>query len=210
LKLIAGLGNPGAKYAHTRHNAGFMIIDYFAGHFNIPMKDSTRLWVAGKGLYENEEVCFLKPTTYMNNSGEAVSTFIDENNINLQDLLVVVDDFQLPFGTIRVRARGTDGGHNGLASISYYLMSDEYPRMRIGIGRDEKIDKSAVIDFVLDKFTEPEKEKFDKLLPVYSECITSFIKYGVDETMNKFNKSFLPPETEDNSHDLKNNFNNKI
>jgi peptidyl-tRNA hydrolase, PTH1 family len=206
LKLIAGLGNPGKKYQDTRHNSGFLIIDFIASEFKIPLKEGKGSWLEGEGIYEGESFYLLKPSTYMNNSGEAISDFIDEKNLELKDILIIVDDFQLPFGTIRVRERGSDGGHNGLSSISYHLISEDYPRMRVGIGSDEKLTKDEYVNFVLNNFTNIEKEIFKKLLPVFRDCVLSFIRYGVTETMNNFNRSFLPPETgKTNSSEKKNN-----
>ena len=117
MKLIAGLGNPGKQYELTRHNIGFIILDLFAEFFHLTFKEGKGNWFEGKGKIGDEDVCLLKPTTYMNNSGVAIKEFTDRYNIGFKDVLIVVDDFQIPLGTIRVRKNGSDGGHNGLSSI---------------------------------------------------------------------------------------------
>ncbi|MEO8210062.1 MAG: aminoacyl-tRNA hydrolase [bacterium] len=189
--LIAGLGNPGVQYELTRHNIGFIILDLFSEFFKIKLTEGKGDWIEGKGKIEDFDVYILKPTTYMNNSGMAVREFTETHSIDLKDTLVIVDDFQIPLGTIRVRKRGSDGGHNGLASIIYHLGSDEFPRMRIGIGRDEFLRKDEYIDFVLSSFETKELEIIKKLVPDYINCIKTFVTQGITKTMNCCNKSFL-------------------
>lgn len=191
MKLIVGLGNPGSKYELTRHNIGFIVIDFFAGYLNIRFKEGKGDWLEAKGSTGDEEVLLLKPMTYMNNSGIAVKEFMERNEIENKDVLVIVDDFQIPLGAIRVRKGGSDGGHNGLSSIIYNLISDEFPRMRIGIGKDEPLKKDDFIDFVLGLFDKEEIEKIKKLMPVYIDCINSFVTDGVTKTMNTYNKEHL-------------------
>lgn len=191
MKLIVGLGNPGSKYELTRHNIGFIVIDFFAEYLNIRFKEGKGDWLEAKGSTSDEEVLLLKPMTYMNNSGIAVKEFMDRNEIENKDVLVIVDDFQIPLGTVRVRKGGSDGGHNGLSSIIYNLISDEFPRMRVGIGKDEPLKKDDFIDFVLGIFDKEEIEKIKKLMPVYISCIKSFITDGVTKTMNTYNKEHL-------------------
>lgn len=191
MKLIAGLGNPGKRYELTRHNIGFIATDYFAYKLNLKFKEGKGDWYEAPGKIDEVEFCLIKPTTYMNNSGIAVKEFLSKNEIPQKDILVVVDDFQIPLGAIRVRTRGSDGGHNGLESIIYHLSSIDFPRMRIGIGKEEPLTKEDYIDYVLTNFDEDEIGKIKKLLPEYYNCIYSFILGDINDTMNKFNKNFL-------------------
>jgi len=203
LKLIAGLGNPGSQYELTRHNAGFILIDLFAEFFKIKFNPGKGDWYEGKGKVGTEDVCLLKPLTFMNNSGIAVKEFAERKEIDIKDILVLTDDFQIPLGTIRVRRDGSGGGHNGIASIIYHLSSDEFPRMRIGIGKNELIRKDEYIDFVLGIFSNEEIEIFKKLIPDYIECIRSFVTEGIVKTMNRFNRSFLNEPNENTEESKK-------
>ena len=191
MKLIVGLGNPGSKYDLTRHNIGFIIADFFAQSLNISFKAGKGEWLEANGRIGDEDVYLLKPLTYMNNSGSAILEFVEKTGADIKDVLIIVDDFQIPLGMIRVRKDGSDGGHNGLSSIIYHLNSDEFPRMRIGIGRNEVLKKEDFIDFVLGNFDKEEIENIKKLMPDYLKCIKSFITYGLKVTMNNFNKMFL-------------------
>lgn len=191
MKLIVGLGNPGSKYELTRHNIGFIIADFFAGSLNISFKAGKGDWLEAKGRIGDEDVYLLKPLTFMNNSGMAILEFMEKTGADIKDVLVIVDDFQIPLGMIRVRKDGSDGGHNGLSSIIYHLNSDEFPRMRIGIGRNEALKKEEFIDFVLGNFDKEEIENIKKLMPDYLKCIRSFITDGLTVTMNSFNRMFL-------------------
>lgn len=193
LKIIIGLGNPGSEYELTRHNIGFIIIDFFAELFKIKFKEGKGDWFECKGKIGDEEVYLFKPTTYMNNSGVVVKEIADRLDADIKDVLVIVDDFQIPLGTIRVRKDGSDGGHNGLENIIYHLSSDEFPRMRVGIGKNEILRKEDFIDFVLGNFNNEEIEVIKKLMPDYMKCIESFVINGVTKTMNSFNKSFIEP-----------------
>lgn len=189
--LIAGLGNPGGQYELTRHNIGFIILDSFADFFRIKLKEGKGDWIEGKGSIDDTDVYLLKPMTYMNNSGIAVRDFAEMHEIETKDMLVINDDFQLPLGTVRVRTGGSDGGHNGLSSIIYHLISDDFPRMRIGIGRNEQLKKDEYIDFVLSNFEKEELEIIKTLMPDYIGCIKTFVVQGIVRTMNCCNKSFL-------------------
>lgn len=191
MKLIVGLGNPGSKYELTRHNIGFIILDFFAESLSINFKAGKGDWLEAKGRIGEEDVYLLKPLTYMNNSGIALKEFMEKIEADINEVLVIVDDFQIPLGMIRVRKDGSDGGHNGLSSIIYHLNSDEFPRMRIGIGRNEALKKEDFIDFVLGNFDKEEIEIIKKLMPEYMKCIRSFITDGLTITMNTFNKMHL-------------------
>jgi peptidyl-tRNA hydrolase, PTH1 family len=203
MKLIVGLGNPGNEYSLTRHNAGFIALDYFSDYIKTPFKPARGDFYLAQGKYKNEDFFLLKPSTYMNNSGLAVTQFMEDYREieNLNDILIVHDDFHLPLGTIRIRLKGSDAGHNGLASVIYHLNNDEFPRMRVGIGTGGILRKDEYIGFVLTNFTEPEIEKIKTMLPVYTECLLSFLSDDIKITMNKFNKNFLEnenaPETDE-------------
>jgi PTH1 family peptidyl-tRNA hydrolase len=200
VKLIIGLGNPGSKYELTRHNIGFIALDLFASFLNIKYSGGKGDWLQAKGRIGEEVVYLVKPTTYMNNSGLAVKEFIEryENELTdltekpgLKDILIVVDDFQIPLGMIRVRKNGSDGGHNGLSSIIYHLNSDEFPRMRIGIGKEEVPAKEEFIKFVLGNFEKEEIDIIIKMKPFYIDCMKSFVTEGLTKTMNNYNKTFI-------------------
>jgi PTH1 family peptidyl-tRNA hydrolase len=200
MKLIVGLGNPGNKYAFTRHNIGFMIIDYISNFLNTELRPGKGDWFGIDCKYNGEDIYLMKPTTFMNNSGNAVIDFILRNNIDIKDILVLYDDFQIPLGTIRVRTNGSDGGHNGISSVIYHLNTLEFARMRIGIGNNSFIHKEEYIDFVLSNFTEEETIKIKEMMVNYKDCILSYIKDDVLNTMNRFNKNFLDP-IKDNKED---------
>ncbi|MBS1517080.1 MAG: aminoacyl-tRNA hydrolase [Bacteroidetes bacterium] len=205
MKLIAGLGNPGSKYAGTRHNIGFIILDYFADQQGIIFKEGKGDWFECSFSMNGEIVYMLKPTTYMNNSGTAVKEFCDLHEIRPENILIVYDDFQLPIGTIRVRNKGSDGGHNGISSVIYHMNTDQIPRMRIGIGSETALKKDQFIDFVLSRFTEEEAGLLIKIMPDFSDCIKSFITDSIKVTMNTYNRSFLISGESDSSGERKEN-----
>lgn len=180
--MVVGLGNIGAEYAQTRHNAGFMVLDALAGaSFTVGRYgDVAELKVKGHTLL------LLKPSTYMNLSGKAVRYWLDKEKISVENLLVVVDDIALPLGTLRLRARGSDGGHNGLKDINAVLGTDVYARLRVGIGGD--FPKGMQIDHVLGRFTPEELSALAPRLDVAGEIVKSFALQGLERTMNLFNK----------------------
>lgn len=199
MKLIVGLGNPGNTYAVTRHNAGFIILDYLAEFLKCDFKPGKGEFYFARTKFKAEEVVLLKPLTYMNNSGIAVQQVLEMfPDVELSDVLIVFDDFQLKLGTIRIRENGSDGGHNGISSVIYHLNSMEIPRMRVGIGTGEVMKKDEFVGFVLSNFSETEIETIKTLLPVYKDCILSFIKEPFKNVMNRYNKHFLEEEKENN------------
>lgn len=220
MKLIAGLGNYGDKYEYTRHNIGFLILDDFIKSFKKEFYKGRGDWLESKLIIDEEEIYLIKPLTYMNRSGVAIKEFIDKANegssetglsrIRNIDILVIVDDFNIKTGSIRVRKKGSDGGHNGLSNIIYHLNSDEFPRMRVGIGNDELMKNVNIIDYVLGEFTDGELETGKKLSKVYNDCILSFIKHGLTKTMNSFNKSFIQFTQSEQSGDKPLNGNNPL
>lgn len=182
--LIVGLGNPGDEYADTRHNTGYMILDAFAEASNIVFSDKRYGYVAETSL-KGRKVILLKPTTYMNLSGNAVRYWLNKENIDPQRLLVVVDDVALPLGTLRLKASGSNGGHNGLGHIQQ-LIGQDYARLRVGIGND--FPRGMQIDWVLGHYSEDDMKVLKPQFEVAVEEIKSFVLAGIDITMNQFNK----------------------
>ncbi len=182
--LIVGLGNPGAEYAETRHNIGYMVLDAFAKASNIVFDDRRYGYVAETSL-RGRKLFLLKPTTYMNLSGNAVRYWLNKENIDESRMLVVVDDLSLPVGTLRLKSRGSAGTHNGLGHIQQ-LIGQDYPRLRLGIGNDYP--RGSQVDFVLGRFDDEEKTVLDPAITTAVEVIKSFVLAGVDFTMNQYNK----------------------
>ena len=182
--LIVGLGNIGDEYAGTRHNIGFMMIDAFAASVNATWQDKRYGFVA-KCRVKNAEMVLLKPSTYMNLSGNAVRYWLQQEKIDQSRLLVISDDVALPLGAFRLKAGGSNGGHNGLGNIQSVLGTDAYARVRFGIGNEYT--RGAQINFVLGEWTDEEKKKIDERLKVTTEIIPSFCLQGIDRTMNQFN-----------------------
>ena len=182
--LICGLGNPGAEYAGTRHNTGYMVLDAFAKASNAVFSDKRYGFVAETSL-KGRKVILLKPTTYMNLSGNAVRYWLNKENIEQSRLLVVSDDVALPLGSFRLKASGSNGGHNGLGHIQQ-LIGQDYARLRIGIGNDYPI--GSQIDHVLGRFPSEELEKLQPSIEVAVDIVKSFVLAGIDVTMNQYNK----------------------
>jgi PTH1 family peptidyl-tRNA hydrolase len=183
--LIVGLGNIGEGYKDTRHNIGFTVLDAIAMASNISFSDK-RYGAICKISYKGRDLLLLKPSTFMNLSGNAVSYWLKKENIPLENLLVIVDDLALPLGSIRLRSKGSDGGHNGLAHINSILGTNEYARIRIGIGSSFR--KGAQINFVLGKWDSEEKKFMDERASIVIDMIRSFAFSGVELTMTAFNK----------------------
>jgi PTH1 family peptidyl-tRNA hydrolase len=182
--LIAGLGNMHPDYDGTRHNVGFEVVDELAKKYSASFQDEylgdiTEIKVKGRTLV------LLKPSTYMNLSGKAVRYWLQKKKIAKENLLVVVDDIHLDFGKIRLRPKGSDGGHNGLKSINELLGSQDYPRLRIGIGNS--FGKGRQVDFVLGKWSPSEKTTLPDLLKKSCECIENFATIGIELTMTGYN-----------------------
>ena len=182
--LIVGLGNIGDEYAGTRHNIGFMMIDAFAASKDVKWEDK-RYGFVGRCRVKNAELVLLKPSTYMNLSGNAVRYWLQQEKIPVENMLVLVDDLNLPFGTIRIRKQGSNGGHNGLGHIQQ-LIGQKYARLRMGIGSE--FQRGQQIDWVLGKFSDEDKATLTPLISTACEVIKSFVLAGIDITMNQFNK----------------------
>lgn len=182
--LIVGLGNPGDEYADTRHNTGFMILDAFAKASNIVFEDKRYGFVAETSL-KGRKLFLLKPTTYMNLSGNAVRYWLNKENIDQSRLLVIVDDLSLPLGAFRLKASGSNGGHNGLGNIQQ-LIGQQYARLRMGIGND--FPRGAQVDWVLGKYSDDDMKVLQPSIDCAVDIIKSFVLAGIDNTMNAYNK----------------------
>ncbi len=186
---IIGLGNPGSLYDGTRHNVGFDVADKLAQELKIGFKPGKGEYLFAKCSFKNHEIIIAKPLTYMNESGVAVADIQERFDVPLEQLLVVCDDFQLPLGQLRLRSGGSDGGHNGLYSIIYQLQSDEFPRLRCGIGSTSlPKDKSLKADFVLEQFAPDEVKVVREMIERSKDACFSFVANGLAQTMNIFNK----------------------
>jgi len=185
MPVIIGLGNPGNKYVGTRHNVGFELIDRLAASLSVSLSPGKGPFVTGKGKYRDEKIILAKPTTYMNLSGEAVQKILHWFKKPPEKALICYDDLDIELGTIRIRAKGSAGGHNGIKDIIQKLGTDSFPRLRIGIGND--FPKSQQINYVLSRFTPAEREDIDKALENAEKAVYSYLKKGLEQTMNNFN-----------------------
>ncbi len=183
--LLVGLGNPGKKYFDTKHNTGFIVVDEIGAKINIRSAEQNKNYWIGRSNYLSYEIFLLKPLTYMNLSGVAVQEVYESFAINLQRLLIIYDDFNLPFGKLRLRTKGSDGGHKGLASIIYHLQTQNFPRLRIGIGAP--LEKEPVVDYVLSPFNSDEKQKLPEVVGRAVDASLSFVTEGVVFAMNHYN-----------------------
>jgi len=195
--LVVGLGNPDKEYDNTRHNIGYMVVDEFVKQVNEKntKKDSVAKeeykFTSDRYAFKTEvslmgrKIIVIKPTTYMNLSGKAVKYWLDKEKIPIENLFIIVDDLALPLGTIRLRLKGSDGGHNGLKDIITLLGTNVFNRMRFGIGSD--FHKGEQVDFVLGKFSEQEQEILRPQIEKIYEILKSFVMVGINTTMNRFN-----------------------
>jgi len=182
--LIVGLGNIGSEYANTRHNIGFKILDYIVNQEGISFQ-TVKLGEIAELKIKGRTLILLKPNTYMNLSGKAVKYWLEKENIEKENMLVITDDLNLAFGTIRIKTKGSDGGHNGLKNIQLLLNSTEYPRFRFGIS--DAFKKGKQVDYVLGEWDAEEKEKLKERLEISSEIVKSFALAGLNNTMNTYN-----------------------
>ncbi|CDF59085.1 aminoacyl-tRNA hydrolase [Thermobrachium celere] len=183
MKLVVGLGNPGREYENTRHNVGFDVIDHLADSVCTNVNKIKFKGLVGEFLYEGEKIILLKPSTFMNLSGESVREAKEFYKLNVEDIIVVYDDIAIDVGRIRIRPSGSDGGHNGIKNIIYQLNNDKFPRVRVGIGAP----KADLVSHVLGKFTPEERKIVDEVIKVSSDAVLEIIKNGVQSAMNKFN-----------------------
>ena len=185
MKLIAALGNVGDKYCFTRHNAGFMIADYWAVNNGFSFREESKLKsLFTKIKFNNEDIIIIKPTTYMNLSGEAVSLVMNYYKIDIKDLLVIYDDIALDLGRLRFRANGSDGGHNGIKSIIKHVGTNKFDRLKFGIGPQPPIPSEA---FVLQNFSKEQEKILKDTIKLANEAIQFYLINGIEKSQNKFN-----------------------
>lgn len=183
--LIVGLGNPGASYERTRHNLGFMVVDLLAREAQTQVKRNECRALVGRAIIEDQTVELAKPQTYMNLSGESVSCLVSKPDRTVDKLIVISDDLALPFGTIRLRPRGSHGGHNGLRSIIDCLKDNDFIRLRIGIMPEHPITNTK--NFVLENFSKGESETVEKILEMSADAVRTVVTDGIEKAMAKFN-----------------------
>ena len=185
MKVIIGLGNPGSKYENTRHNAGFMVLDQLAAKCNMEFNQEKFQADFAKAKVQGEDVILLKPTTYMNNSGFALRACLDFYKLGMEDVIVIYDDVDLPVGKLRLRQKGSAGGHNGIKSIIQCGFSANFDRIRVGVGKDPRV---PMVDWVLSKFRSEEKADLDQAIQTAADAAYYSIHHSFDKTMNLYNK----------------------
>ena len=182
--LIAGLGNIGDEYAHTRHNIGFDVLDALAKASNICFEDN-RYAFTTELKFKGRSLILIKPTTYMNLSGNAVRYWMQKERVTIENVLIIVDDLALPIGSLRLRPKGSDGGHNGLKNITEVLGNSDFARLRFGIGSE--FSKGRQVDFVLSKWTKEEETLLPPRIEMAGEIIKTFVTIGLERTMSAYN-----------------------
>lgn len=186
MKLIVGLGNPGAAYAHTRHNVGFDVVDELARRMGSNFRRSWRFPVeTAEGTLGNERVVLVKARTFMNRSGEAIAPLVRKKGVKPADVLVIVDDLDLPVGRLRLRTAGSSGGHNGLKSLIEHLGAEDFPRVRIGIGHSDQRD---TVEHVLGRFAPDEQPLVKEAMARAADAVVAALEKGWDRAMSEFNK----------------------
>ena len=188
MRIILGIGNPGKRYRFNRHNVGFMFLDYMADKFSLSFKPSKFEYLFAAGELDKESYALIRPVTYVNQSGIAAADAIKNFKVELKDFLVIVDDINLEFSKLRIRSSGGDGGHNGLNSIIYHLSSDQFPRLRIGIG--SSFEKGYMADYVLTDFDKKERKKLEKTFNTSEILIVEFIKGGLEGMLSANSRLF--------------------
>lgn len=184
--IIAGLGNPGRKYVNTRHNMGFEALDTVAAKYGIDIKKLKFKGLYGEGIIEGEKVVLVKPQTFMNLSGECIREFKNWYKAENTQIIIIYDDISLPVGKMRIRPKGSDGGHNGIKNIIYQLGTDEFPRIKIGVGSPQNSDYDLV-DYVLGKFSKAEVKELVPIAVKTADAVGEIIKTGIEKAMSKFN-----------------------
>lgn len=182
--LIVGLGNPGKEYEHTRHNVGFDVIDLMAEKYSIEVNKKKFKGIYGDGKINGERVLLLKPITYMNLSGESVREIADFYKIPNENILIIYDDISLEVGRLRIRDKGSAGGHNGVKSIISHIGSDVFPRIKIGVGQPSKED---LVSFVLGRFSGDDRTKLEQIFEAVTAAVKVILEEGTGEAMNKYN-----------------------
>ncbi len=186
VKAVVGLGNPGARYRRTRHNVGFMLVDELSSRFGVKFKGGKGEYIIG--ISEKLDTAFIKPLTFMNNSGVAVKDIVKRYDVDVEDLLVIYDDLDLVLGRFKLKKNGSGGTHNGIKSIIYHLNSNNFPRLKMGIDVAGRRENGSSEDYVLSNFTRSEKEQIQNLLPEAADAVEAFISEGLEKTMNTYNQ----------------------
>ena len=199
MKIIAGLGNPGAEYVHTKHNVGFMLVDALAEHLNAPAWKEDFFSALTEVRIGGEKVFLVKPLTYMNNSGEALGPMLSYYKLDVDDLVVVHDDMDIPAGMVRIRRKGSSGGHNGIKSIIAHVGSEDFARVRIGIGRPPA--GWTVIHHVLAPFSTEDAPKIRAAIDYLLPAVESIMTDGVDFAMNRYNPHKKKTKKQEGSHE---------
>ena len=192
--IIAGLGNPGKEYEETRHNAGFKVIDRLSDKYNIDVTEGKFKGLIGKGVIDGNKVILVKPLTYMNNSGECIRAVMDYYKAGTEDLIVIYDDISLAPGKLRLRPKGSAGGHNGIKSIIAHLGTEKFKRIRVGVG--EKPKNWDLADFVLSPFKPEEKDAVREGIEKAAKAVEVILTDGADAAMNRYNKKAAKPKEE--------------
>lgn len=185
MALIVGLGNPGQEYEGTRHNVGFELIDNLSEKLTITLKQGNGLFFLGEGRFKGQKVTLLKPTTYMNNSGKAITKALAQTGETPADCLICYDDIHLDTGRIKLKPSGSAGGHNGMKDIIDRLQTRDFPRLRIGVGNDFKSGRQS--EYVLSPFTSSQRKIINETLEVASEAILTFLRGDIERAMNQYN-----------------------
>ena len=195
MRVIFGIGNPGIRYQYTRHNAGFLLLDYFAQKKSLTFKEAKDEYLEASGKISDHDYILIKPVTYVNNSGIAARQVVDRYNLSPEDFLVVCDETNLKNYFLRVRLSGGDGGHNGLSSVIYHLTTEQFPRIRIGIGGNPP--EIALSDYVLSEFSKEELEGYQNTFNNGSQLINEFI-FGGSKKMLEANSILMKSENQNN------------
>ena len=184
---IAGLGNPGEKYDNTRHNAGFLTIDALADRYGIDVREKAHKALIGKGVIEGQKVILAKPQTYMNLSGESIRALVDYYKVTQEELVIIFDDISLEPGQLRIRKKGSAGGHNGIKSIIAHLGTQEFTRIKVGVG--EKPPRMDLADYVLGRFAKEEQDTMKEAFETAAKAAVAIMTEGADAAMNQYNGS---------------------
>ena len=193
MKIVFGLGNPGREYASTRHNVGFMAVERLAAEHGCHLKESRFRSITGEAIIRGQSVLLALPQTYMNRCGLALEEILEAYSEPPESLLIIMDDFHLSLGRIRIRKRGSSGGHNGLKSIEESLGTREFPRLKIGIGGFDEVEP---IEFVLGEFSKAEMEEIQTAVNLASQAAETWVESGIEEAMNFYNKKELTQSNE--------------
>ena len=185
MKLVAGLGNPGRDYAGTRHNIGFGVIARISDKYNIPLTGKEHKAICGKGMIGGEKVILAQPQTFMNLSGECVRSLVDYYKLESEDIIIAYDDIDLEVGQLRIRSKGSAGGHNGIKNIISHLGTNEFPRVKVGVGG--KPEGGDLVRHVLGRFSREDEKVIGEVLDVAVEAVETILSDGVDAAMNRYN-----------------------